>query len=440
VTEQGGWGEDIPRPYFFLSYAHTPVSNALGGGDPNLWVDRLFKDLCRIILEITDLPSGVPPGFMDRGMHLGEGWPDRLSEALAHCRVFVPLYSPRYFRSLNCGQEWQAFTSRPVYQRQSNGGHASGVVPVLWVTMLEESLPQTVRRLQFNHSDFGHHYVTEGLFALMKLGYFRDEYELAVYRLAQRIVQVAAQTMIPVDEVRRDYQGLASAFEDTVPSRPLRISVLAADLATRPPGRSEECYGEDPLDWQPYRPGPGRSLAEHAARVARQLDFHPSIHRFEDEAKDLLRGVEPTAPGLLLLDRWALHDAERRRLAHEFDQLNPAWVSLIEPWCQNDPERERGEGEFGPVVAEIFRSKRREAKPSLRAGLEGLPTIESFSAELPKAAQRAMHGFEDRRKPQAAPRTASSGRSTGRPSLRDPVPGSDDPSWQQHHGLGGGTP
>ncbi|MBC3842855.1 hypothetical protein GXW82_29795 [Streptacidiphilus sp. 4-A2] len=69
---------------------------------------------------------------MDRGMHLGEGWVGRLSDALASCRVFVPLYSPRYFRSEPCGQEWRGFASRQgallAARRGPPDRHRSGVV------------------------------------------------------------------------------------------------------------------------------------------------------------------------------------------------------------------------------------------------------------------------------------------------------------------------
>ncbi|MGW1355371.1 FxsC protein, partial [Streptomyces sp. NPDC002409] len=85
------------RPYFFLSYAHTPGYG--GGTDPDMWVERLFKDLCDHVLAMTDLPAGAPAGFMDREIRSGEGWSERLGEVLATCRVFVPLFSPRYFAS-----------------------------------------------------------------------------------------------------------------------------------------------------------------------------------------------------------------------------------------------------------------------------------------------------------------------------------------------------
>ena len=412
MSVRSGWGEDVPRPFFFLSYAHTPASSQVDG-DPNHWVHRLFKDLCAAVMELTDLPEGEPPGFMDRGMHLGEGWAERIGEALAHCRVFVPLYSPRYFQSVVCGQEWSSFSARPVYRVPGSAGQPTGIVPVLWVPGPQSSLPPVASRLQFNHSEFGHDYVREGMYALLKLNYFRDAYELAVHRMAQRIVQMAEQTMIPVGQ-EEDFLLRPSAFDRPTPARQLRIAVLACDAARLPEGRSSEAYGQSPLDWQPYRPESSRPLAQHADRVARQLGFHPSIHEFEEEADAVLNAEKPAAPGLLLLDRWALLDPARRELVKAFDLCNPAWISLMEPWNPDDPECRAVDEILHSAADEALWHRRQDSRPSLRGGFDGLPTLGSFESELPKATQRAMFGFTERSRPAPPP----NGYSSGRPSLR----------------------
>lgn len=87
-----------PAPYFFLSYAHTPKQDPNDPGDPDKWVVNLFRDLCAHIMHMTNLPHGARAGFMDRELRSGSDWPFRLAQALATCRVFVPLYSQRYFR------------------------------------------------------------------------------------------------------------------------------------------------------------------------------------------------------------------------------------------------------------------------------------------------------------------------------------------------------
>ena len=105
-----GSGHEV-RPYFFLSYARTPRRDPGDKEDPDRWVHKLYKDLCDAILQMTDaLPEEA--GFMDRENRLGAEWSPELTTALAACRVFVPLYSRRYFESDNCGKEWFAFARR----------------------------------------------------------------------------------------------------------------------------------------------------------------------------------------------------------------------------------------------------------------------------------------------------------------------------------------
>lgn len=387
----GGPGGDVHRPYFFLSYAHTPGTRS-GGLDPNHWVHRLHQDLCDSIMEITALPADVPAGFMDRGMHLGERWEERLAEALARCRVFVPLYSPRYFRSEYCGREWQGFAGRRV-RRTAGSSHHSAIVPVWWVRVPSESLPPVASRLQFNHSEFGADYLEEGMHALIKLRYFRESYELAVHRLANRIVQVAEQTVIE-DGLLRDFTGLRSAFAAPAPARRLRISVLSCDTTRLPEGRSAATYGPSQLDWEPYQPSSSSPLVQHVESAAQKLNFHTSVHLFEDEAPELTSSSRPNAPGLLLLDRWALLDPERRELVKQLDAANPGWVSVMEPWSVNDPDNAKANGRLLELSDSTLTHKH-EVRPSLQGAFHGLPTLSDFDAELPLAARRAMAGFEE---------------------------------------------
>ena len=197
------------RPYFFLSYAHTPVYG--GGTDPDMWVERLFQDLYGHVMAMTDLPAGAPAGFMDREIRSGEGWSERLGGVLATCRVFVPLFSPRYFASEMCGKEWYVFEQRAIHHRARSNQPAEAIVPALWVPVPPSLLPGPAERLQFNHRDFGDRYVSDGLYGLIKLKLFAQEYERAVYELAKRIVSVADTVQIspgrPVD-----YRLVPSAF------------------------------------------------------------------------------------------------------------------------------------------------------------------------------------------------------------------------------------
>lgn len=65
-----GWGKAPmvsgreERPYFFLSYARTPKRDPADKEDPDRWVYKLYKDLCAVILQLTEVDAGEA-GFMD---------------------------------------------------------------------------------------------------------------------------------------------------------------------------------------------------------------------------------------------------------------------------------------------------------------------------------------------------------------------------------------
>ncbi|MCG6495103.1 TIR-like protein FxsC [Kitasatospora sp. A2-31] len=414
MNDHGGDEESSP-PYFFLSYAHTPRAGARGAGDPNHWVRQLYRDLCEAVLQLTTVPAGVPVGFMDESMHQGELWAERLSEELATCRVFVPLYSPRYFNSVPCGQEWYSFTRRPVYPANFDSERTSGIVPVLWAPMSRYRLPEVASELQFNHASFGPDYATEGLYALMKLSYFRGAYELAVHRLARRIVEVAEETVIPVGR-RLDFNSQPSAFNVTAPTKRLRISVLAYHRGDVPPERNPDYYGEKRTDWHPFRPAAPRPLAEHAVRLARQLGFQATVHEFDGEAEEIIAGGEPTAPGLLLLDRWVLKDERWRELVRRFDRADCGWVSVLEPWNMDDPDCAEQHREMGELSDQALRFTHRATRPSFlgaTGGQPGLGSLEEFDDALPRAAMKAKYAFESRT------RTEPEEPPPPRPNLRD---------------------
>src|SRR6201999_3916000 len=90
--------------YFFLSYAHNKSNGRASAADPDTWVTKFFRDLCGQIRELEQLPIEAQVGFMDRDLGLDHHWPNELARALAASRVFVPLYSRRYFESEHCGK------------------------------------------------------------------------------------------------------------------------------------------------------------------------------------------------------------------------------------------------------------------------------------------------------------------------------------------------
>jgi FxsC-like protein len=384
-----------------------------------MWVERLFRDLCGHVMAMTDLPAGAPAGFMDREIRSGEGWSERLGEVLASCRVFVPLFSPRYFASEMCGKEWYAFAQRAIYHHAKSNRPAEAIVPALWVPMPPEQLPGPAERLQFNHRAFGDRYVTDGLYGLIKLRIFAEEYEAAVYELAKRIVSVADTIRLaPGSPV--EFRQAPSAFgRPSVGPRPMHVTVAAPTSHDLPPGRSADYYGKQSQDWNPYHPDSARPLAYVAQDLVRSLNYQPTVSSFDHEPLPAA-GQPPTRPEILLIDRWALENEERRRKLAAFDAHPHPWVSVVVPWNRDDPDSRGAEAELIEKLERTMPHQMSHGRAACQAAAKGVYSMEAFGHLLPQVAEAAAQEYL--RHAEAFPPVPPGGGShSERPRLRGPM-------------------
>ena len=300
--------ESSIRPYFFLSYARTPLRDGADTSDPDRWVYKLFRDLRDEILQMTDARPDEA-GYMDRENKLGAEWTPELMAALKTCRVFVPLYSRRYFESDNCGKEWFAFAQREVMHQAHGEDMTSAIVPALWARLDRERIPDVAKSFQYDHADLGERYRAEGFYGIMKLRNYRGDYQRAVHRLAERVIEIGDQSVAHSDDdlqgmEPRDFESLPSAFGPSSARRTVtdqfQIAVLAPDISTIPPGRTNDYYGETPHSWSPYRPMYSQPLADYALELARKcLDSEPMIFVIDKNERP-----QYNRPTLVLVDPW----------------------------------------------------------------------------------------------------------------------------------------
>ena len=381
------------RPYFFLSYAHTPPNDSEVAG-PNPWVKKLYDDLCKHILEMTSLQVGERAGFLDQEMVLGTRWTDKLSENLARCQVFVPLYSPRYFLSEQCGREWWVFSQREIYRRALRGkSHESAIVPALWVPVELAQLPQVAKDLQFHHAEFGDDYASEGFYGLTKLSYLHDQYERAVYRLAQRIVRASRAIDLEEGQVFRQYESLPTAFGDAAHPPGFDVTVIAPSRSDLPPGRTPDYYGDTPAEWNSYHPVSTRPIAEHAADLVRAMNYRVTVSDFENDADRFLSADPPTAPALLLLDRWALYTPRVTQLLAQLGRQQRPWISVMIPQYKDDTIPQDRERQLQELTDRAL-AKWQTVGSGHRSHSGGIRTLEAFQAELHKAVRQAVTYYE----------------------------------------------
>jgi FxsC-like protein len=405
VQPEGGEGSEIPgegaRPYFFLSYARTPKRDPADKADPDRWVYRLYKDLCDAILQLTDARP-AEAGFMDRENRVGAEWSPDLVNALKTCRVFVPLYSRRYFESDNCGREWFAFARREVTHRALGGDQVSTIVPALWTRVERDKLPGVAQQYQYDHADLGERYRTEGFYGLMKLQSYRSSYQRAVLRLAERIVEIGDRTAAsPSDGIRhmqeKDFESLQSAFGPANTAwrttDRLHITVLAQDTSTLPPGRANSYYGQTPLLWSPYQPLHGQPIASYASDLAEKcLGCRPLVGSFEEIAGGWTQDP-PAAPSLCLVDAWVgLSDTYHEQL-RMLEQVDVPWVTAVVLWNIHDPGLSTAESRLRTQLQE-FLGRRLDSGPRrgpLTAG--GIPTLDDLSQLLPDVITGTLRRF-----------------------------------------------
>jgi FxsC-like protein len=395
VTEGYNSAAADAAPYFFLSYAHTPRQEGYPG-DPDIWVANLFRDLCSHIMQLTNLPPGARPGFMDRELRTGSDWPARLAQALATCRVFVPLYSRRYFDSEHCGKEWFAFSRRALNHEARGARPAEAIIPALWVPVAPAMLPEAAKSIQFDHSQLGDRYSTHGFYGIIKLSRYKSDYEEAVYELARRIVEVAQNTRIDPESPAR-YDSLESAFgapDHPTPGRHrMRITIVAPDWSELPHGRGEYHYGRSARNWNTYLPDSVRSLADHAADLVRNLGYRPDVGDLDEHFDALLGSEEDCGPAVLIVDAWATMQAEFTERLRRIDGPGKPWIQVVVPWNRGDAELLEAEPKLRQSLDMALKEKLAAGRVDCRIAVGGVPSIEEFSMVLPMVVRVAARQY-----------------------------------------------
>ena len=411
-------------PYFFLSYAYAHRGDDTE--DQDVWVHRLFRDLCGYVANLAGLPANKV-GFMDRELRSGNEWPWRLSWNLANCRVFVPLYSRRYFQSVHCGKEWSAFCNRTRNGSAQASGHSETIIPALWSPVQPAQFPLAARSIHFEPREFGESYADEGFYAIMKLTRFKDDYEWAAQRLAKRIYETAERTRVPPGPAM-DYDSLPNAFAesalaDMAGDKRLRIIVAAPRLGALPPGRNVAYYGQAATDWNPYAPDSVEPLAAYARALARYLDFYPEVTSLYEQEDELLSSDGPAAsPAVLLVDPWEVTQPRCQQILARLDEMDKPWIQLVVVWNRKDGEMTAAETALQAALDAAMPITRRErVRVTTLHAVRGVPTLQDLP---PILGDSMLHAARQYLNYAHSPGGASggSGHGTAPPATDPPIP------------------
>ena len=413
-------------PYFFLSYARER---------PNVWIQQFYRDLCEEFRRRAGLSSVAAPGFMDtQDIEVGEQWPAALTDALRSCRVFLALYSPRYFASLNCGREWAAFARRSERQNSAAGRPADAIIPILWVR--PKQLPEVASRIQAWDDRLGDEHQPKCVYDLIRLNRHHDEYQEFLSNLSLRMIEVGRRVSIPPGE-DHDFEALPSAFPPgwtpaelanlpSTPSRPLpagppmptstgrtdrrdRIGAqhvtflfAAPSIATGAPDnrrRSTDFYGDDPQDWRPYLPRDrahltaqqrhGHRLSLLAQRHALSKEFTSDLGPVSDDLQDRLQAArERNQVLLLLVDPWTAEMTDVSRLLRLYDRQNEPTTGVLIPFSAEDEETTAHQELLERSIRLIFDNNSVRGDPLFRLGL---PEATAFGDALQQVLVEAQN-------------------------------------------------
>jgi FxsC-like protein len=375
-------------PYFLISYPHEPRNGQARNGqgserDPDTWVIRFYKDLCRVVEELVQADPGTTVGILDRDLWVGDDWLTKLPEALATCRVLVPLYSRRYFQSFHCGKEWSAFAGRPA---GAGVPEPPPIVPVSWIPFDLSSVDSgIVRSVPVDYGGLAS-YAELGLHGIMKRAEHQGDYQKIVRQLARSIVEVVKRSPAHPRRIA-DYARLPSAFDPAagpMPADPrLRVTVVAPARDRLPVGRSDPHYGTAALDWAPYRPASAKPIAQYTADFARSLGYRPLLGDLQARKRDLLGSGPPADPEILIIDPWAVTSPESRQLLERFNLHEKPWVQVAIPWNPADRESAAAGDRLWFALDSALRRKLRQCRATSGIAVEGVPSLECFAAVLP---------------------------------------------------------
>lgn len=314
--------------YFFLSYARH---------DDRTLVERFFEELS---VEVRLLAGQAPEsavGYLDVHVPVGTRWPRTLTRALAGSANFLALISPRYLRSEACGREWTVFSERMRQLEEAGGAAPSAMMPIIWIPT--DRLPQEISDRQYTDRYLPHDYANIGLRQMLRLQRWEQVYIELLPKLARQIVAAAHARSVPEGPDDLDFHTVRSAFANLNEERqgpaqgthdvnfiivaPSRDQAAGVDYRSRGARitRDLQFYGRSELDWAPFRPSTGATIADQACRIAYEKQFRP-VATGVDGAMEILRAREeadhPCA--VLIVDPWTTQVAECRQALAQLRQ------------------------------------------------------------------------------------------------------------------------
>jgi hypothetical protein len=349
----------------FWSYVHAD-NEAVGNAIAKL-AERLMSEFELLSAERLRL-------FVDRDLEWGEEWKGRIDRELQETTFFIPIITPRYFRSEECRRELVKFKSAA-----DRFGVRQLLLPIYYVTVPEmgerepkDELMAFVKSIQ-----------REDMRKVRLAEEWDASHRTLVNRLATKLLKISRETeglSMPPDEPVIDSAGSGSDGSTFVPG--METAVLEPEIP-----QPAEAVAEGSLD---VLAAGEKALAEWAGTVE---DLNNEIKRIGTIA-------ETSTPSMAAADSFAAKLGVANKLAVQLDgpaenltqiaqdysthliTIDPAIQTLIENARTDEVARHEKEAkELFSVILGMVQASRK--------GAEGIAEL-IVSMEEPAAASREL--------------------------------------------------
>jgi len=387
--------------YFFLSYAR---------GDDDRFVEKFYRDLCQEVRVLTGEGRDTEVGFFDRhSIPPGAAWPEELVGALSRCKVFIALCSPRYYRSVPCGIEWNVFEQRLRRYDEQHRLRAPALIPLAWTNT---TMHPVAAERQYDFDGFAEPYRRDGLRQMLRLGTNRRSYLRFVTALAERVVSTAETHQVAPLHQRPIFTDLTSPFvgapgttgtafarDPTGTHQVHFVVVTGSSEQMRHVRENLDYYGATDAQWAPYRPRLHRPIGLYASDIAEQGRFITEVGNVDSLLRRLREDDHTNEIVVLLVDPWATRLASHRKALESYDDKNLPVSAVMIPWNHRDEETSVQEEDLQLGLHEALeRNHMRRDMFHAR-----IPTHELFAETLTGVLEEARNRLVRRGKPRRLP-------------------------------------
>ena len=136
-----------------------------------------------------------------------------------------------------------------------------------------------------------------------------------------------------------------------------------------------------------------RSLADHAAELARSLSYTPEVGDLYRHEDGLVGTEPPSGPEVLLIDPWAAMQRDCRDILRRLDSMDSSWVQVVVVWNQQDTQMRTDADRIRAALDAALPRKLREGRATSALAVRGVPSLEDFGMVLPAVIAAAARHY-----------------------------------------------